>query len=611
MAAVTEKKLKGYENAPLPSVTQVKMYVDIFPDQQKALFKAYVTVVNKTAAPITQLLLDGDHVTNYSVKYAGQAIPYTIPLYYNRGKFNFLRARQEPSDYRLYRLSRPLAPGDSGIFEINSLKEYKGFANNLYGADLLHNGTVMGDGLPGLGYDDDEELSNEEDRKKYGLDKKEDAFPDKDSSGTQFLLEGKSASLMNFDITVSTSGDQIAIAPGTLDKQWKENGRNFYHYVSNARGIYSGLGVASARYTVLRDTVHLKNQQPVSIELYYLREHNANLQRFMAAYKDGLHYFTLAYGPYPFNQMRLVETSVFTRNYNTAAGFDIYSERFGWNANFTGPSQWDYCYFITAQQLAKQWWEHQLSPNHTRGSRVIIDGLAKYDALILTEKKFGKDYMKNIIEEEMSNYLWGRGRTITDQSPVISSNRWNELEFKAGLVLYGLRDLIGEDTLNAALHEFYNAFAFKSAPPYAGSKDLYRYIKNHVPDSLLYYLTDTWLRITFYDNELTEGTVTSLGKNQYRVHLKAGINKTFQDKDGNEKQDGAMNDYIEVGVFARDTKTKEGKIQINPLYLQKHKFKAGEHTMDIIVTGKPVRAGIDPYFKLIDKNINDNIKDLQ
>ena len=237
------------------------------------------------------------------------------------GKFNFLRAKQEPSDYRLYQLTSPLAPGDSAMFEVNSIKEYKGFGNYLYGTDLLHNGTLIGDGLPGLGYDDDEELSNEEDRKEYGLPKKEEAFPDKDdSAGTQILLEGKSASLISFDITVSTSADQIAIAPGNLEKQWKENGRNYYRYVSNPQGIYSGLGFASARYAVLRDTVKLNNQQPVSIELYYLPEHNANLQRFMAAYKDGLHYFTSAYGPYPFNQMRLVESSVYNRNYNTAAG---------------------------------------------------------------------------------------------------------------------------------------------------------------------------------------------------------------------------------------------------------------------------------------------------
>lgn len=611
MAAATEKKLKHFGNAPLPSPTRVKLYVDIFPEQQKAIFKAYVTVVNKTATPITELLLDGDNITDYSIKYNDAAIPYTIPLYHNRGKFNFLKAELQPADYRLYKLNSPLVPGDSAMFEVNSVKEYKGFGNYLYGADLLHNGTLIGNGLPGLGYDDDEELGNEEDRKEYGLPKKEEAFPDKDdSAGTQILLEGKTASLINFDITVSTSADQIAIAPGNLEKQWKENRRNYYRYISGPQGTYSGLGIASARYALRRDTVQLNNQPPVSVELYYQPEHNANLQRFISAYKDGLRYFTSAYGPYSFNQIRLVESSVYSRNYNTAAGLDIYTERFGWNANFTESYQWDYCYFVTAQQLSKQWWEHQLSPNHTKGARVIIDGLSKYDAFIMTEKKFGKEYMKNIVDEELSNYLWGRGRTISDQSPIIRSTRWNELEFKAGLVLYGLRDLIGEDSLNAALHDFYTAFAYKANPPYAGSKDLYEYIKKHVPDSLQYYLTDSWQKITFYDNKIEEATVTPLGKNRYSVRIKVDVNKTYQDANGNEKKAAGMNDYIDVGVFGADIKTKNGESDANPLYLQKYRLKAGEHVIDITVTGKPVRVGVDPYFKLIDRTMNDNVKEL-
>jgi ABC-2 type transport system permease protein len=33
---------------------------------------------------------------------------------------------------------------------------------------------------------------------------------------------------VTFETTVSTSGDQTAIAPGYLQKQWKKDGRNFF-----------------------------------------------------------------------------------------------------------------------------------------------------------------------------------------------------------------------------------------------------------------------------------------------------------------------------------------------------------------------------------------------
>lgn len=608
-AATAEKKLKHFEDMPLPKVTNIKIFADLYPAEQKATFKSYVTLVNKTAIPITQLLLDGDNVTDYSIKYNGADISYTNPLLFKRGKFNFLRVKDDSSSYRLYQLPKALAPGDSAIFEVNSVKEYHGFGNYFYGADLMHNGSFFGDGLPGLGYDDDEELTDEEDRKEYGLPKKEEEFPeDEDSAGTRMLLEGPSSSLIKFDLTISTPESQIALAPGDLEKQWQENGRNYYHYVSNQQGAYTGLGFASARYGVLKDTVNLTNQQPVTIEFYYQPGHDANLQRFMASYKDGLRYFTSVYGPYPFKQMRVVESTEFTANYNSAAALGLFSERFGWNADFTG--QWDYIYLTSAQQMARQWWGAQVSPNHTKGSQIIVDGLAKYDALLMMEKKFGKEYMRPLVNQQLDFYLWNRGRIAKDQNPVLRSDKWAEFDIKTGFVLYGLKDLIGEDSVNAALREFYNAYAFRNTPPYAGSKDLYSFIKKHVPDSLQYYLTDTWEKITFYDNKIVAATVTPLGKNnQYKVSIKVNTNKIYQDSNGNDSV-ASMNDYIDIGVFAADSSKVKGRNNTNLLYLQKHKFTSGEHTIDIIVTGKPVKVAIDPYVRLIDRNIGDNWKDL-
>jgi len=601
IAAKTEKTLKHFEDAPLPAITGIEMFVDIFPEEQKAVFKTYVTVVNNNAVPISQLLLDGDNVTGYSLKYNGTSVPYTVPLFIKRGKFNFLKASQQPSAYRLYQLPQLIAPGGSALFEVNSYKAHTAFGNYMYGSDILHNGTLIGGGLPGLGYDDDEEISDNEDRQKYGLPTKEDEFPaEDDSAGAQIPMAGKSGGLIKFDVTISTIASQVAIAPGNLDRQWQQNGRNYYHYVSNSLGSYTGLGFASARYTVLKDTVKVDNGQAIGIELYYQPEHNTNLKRFVSAYKDGLRYFTTAYGPYAFNQIRLVESSEYNRGYNSAAGLDIYSERFGWNAMLNNQRSWDYCYFVTCQQLAKQWWQHQLTPSHTRGALVITDGLAKYNALLLTERKFGADYMAPVIDQTLSGYVWGRGgRAINNQQPLLTATRWSETENKAGLVLYGLKHLIGEDSLNAALHEFYTTFAYKNKPPYAGSKDLYTYLKKHVPDSLQYYLTDTWEKICFYDNRINSVTVNSLGNNKYKVSLKVSVSKTYEDSDGNDTP-AAMNDYIDIGIFTENAKAA-------PLYLQKHKFTASERTVEVIVTGKPAKVGIDPYFTLIDKNLGDNI----
>ena len=90
---------------------------------------------------------------------------------------------------------------------------------------MLRNGTFIGSGLPGLGYDDDDEINSPYVRKKNGLPPKEDEeIAQNDSLGISTLKAGKSADLMNFDVTISTSGDQTAISSGRF-RETMEKGR--------------------------------------------------------------------------------------------------------------------------------------------------------------------------------------------------------------------------------------------------------------------------------------------------------------------------------------------------------------------------------------------------
>jgi hypothetical protein len=88
--------------------------------------------------------------------------------------------------------------------------------------------------------------------------------------------------------------------------------------------------------------------------------------------------------------------------------------------------------------------------------------------------------------------LAGRSNEGKKENPFMFCNRGYQWYNKGSLVIYGLRDLIGDSTLNKALHEFRDSFSLKETPPFAGSNDLYAFLKKHTPDSFHYYLTDTW-----------------------------------------------------------------------------------------------------------------------
>jgi hypothetical protein len=608
-AILYEKTLKKYQDLPLPKVTRVQMYADLYPYKQQEFMKAFVTIKNKTTKPIATLLLDAEGLTGYSIKMKGKPIRFTYPLLYPRAMFNWFRPKQDTAEFRLYQFPDPLTPGDSAILEINSYISYRGFKNDLYATNLLHNGTFFTGGLPGLGYDEDDEISSPYVRKENNLPPKDEKdIAADDPEGISTLKAGNASDLLDFDLTVSTAADQTVVAPGELRGQWQENGRKYFHFVQGQPGLYAPIGILSAKYKEMKDSVRLDKK--IGITVYYYPEHNANINRFVAAYKDGLRYFSSVYGSYPFKDIRLAETSIYGPGDASMTTLDTYAEYNAWNADFTDPDQFDYCYFNTTRALAQQWWRFQVAPNNTTGSLVIPEGLANYSALVMAEKKYGRENMKGILQDQLWFYLFIRRRMEDKEHPLIRADKWFEWSGKASIALYGLRDLIGEDSLNAALREFKAAYAFKNSPPFAGANDLYRFLEKHVPDSLQYYLTDTWQRITLYENKMTEVSAEPTGnKNEYKVTLHVDVEKVWIDDKGNDVPAKNMNDYIDIGVFAASRKNKEGRSETQELYLRKYKLTRGMHIINIIVQGKPVSAGIDPYAKLIDRQPNDNMKD--
>lgn len=606
---IYEKTLKRYQSLPLPKISGIKLYADLYPDKQEAIIKGWVTITNKTGTPITQLLMDAEDLTEYSIRQNGQLLPYTNPLLYPRGMFNWFRPAQDTAEFRLYRFPAPLLPGDSTILEINSAIIQHGFSNGLYAEKMLRNGTFFSGGLPAFGYDDDEELNSPYVRKKSGLSPKvEEDIPQNDPEGIRTLKAGAIADLIHFDVTVSTAGDQTVVAPGELQREWwQQDGRHYFHYVRTQPGLYLPVALLSARLSKVHDTVRLDH--PVDIDIYYHPDHDANIARFVAAYKDGLRYFSSAYGEYPLKNIRLAETSDFGPNEASMTSLDTYAEKYAWNADFSRPDQYDYCYFTTIRQLAQQWWRFQVAPNETAGCLMIPEGLASYAALIMAERKYGGHNIKSILQDQLWFYLFIRRRLEESEHPLLTADKWYEWNGKAGVVLYGLRDLIGEDSLNAALREFKNTYAFRKDPPFAGAGDLYHCLQRHVPDSLQYYLTDTWEKVTLYDNRITDARAVPAGRpGEYNVELTVQVAKVWVDAKGNEMEAKDMNDYIDIGVFGANSTNKEGRSVAAPLFFKKLKLSAGVHTFHVLVKGKPVSAGIDPDAKLIDRQPNDNMK---
>lgn len=610
-AVAYEKQLKQYEYLPQPKITSVNLKADLYPNERRAEFKADVTIVNKTDSPIDSIHLSNNGLNSFSVLYQGDTLKYRYPLRLKPRKYEIFGKRPRNGGYKIVALPKTMQPGDTLEMVMLGKKGYKKFPNSGFGRQIVYNGTFIAGGIPAIGYSAQNELSSDSDRKENDLPVKNADLPEHDDElGRKTLLFSDDADFIQFEATLSTVPEQIAIAPGYLQREWTEDGRRYFHYIQDTP-IQAFFNIVSADYAVFKDEQELPNGEKVDIEIFYHPGHDYNLDRFNAAYKDGLKYFSETYGSFQFRQMRLLE---FPRYAGFAQSFPNtvpYSESFGWLADFGDPNEFDYAYYVTAHELAHQWWGHQITPNYTRGSNLISEALAEYSALILTERKYGKDNMKRFLRDELDDYLFGRANESKKENTFINCNRSYQWYNKGSLILYALRDYIGDEAMNAGLRGFRDEFALKQSPPFPGSSDLYRHLSDNTPDSLKYYLEDTWKKITLYENKAQEVTAEKLADDEYLVTFKINSQKLYADSLGMESNAEYVADFIDIGVFAEDDRDENGRTRTNPIYLQKHKISPGESTLTIKVKGLPAKAGIDPYNKLIDRVPDDNIVDVE
>ncbi|MBN8677918.1 MAG: hypothetical protein J0M29_06810 [Chitinophagales bacterium] len=611
LQSLYEKNYKKYERLAQPKVTDMVLYADVYPENRSLNMRAILKIQNKTSERIDSLHLLSDNGQQYSLKFDGQLLSISKFDLLPRPVLTFFYDEPDTAGYRIFALPRPLMPGDSATLEIQTRISNPGFVNEGYRREILHNGTFTSGGIPSIGYDPNFELESDEDRKDYGLpEKPDDLPPHHDPYGEKTLLFNDDADFISFECFVSTTPDQIAVAPGYLQREWTENGRRHFHYKQDTRTDYF-FNVVSGRYAVLRDKWTSPEGQEVNIEIFYHHEHAYNLDRFVSGLKDGLSYFHRNFGPYQFRQVRILEFPRYAAFAQSFPNTIPYSEDFGWYADFSDPNDYDYAYYVTAHELAHQWWGHQVVPNMTRGSNLISESLAEYSALMIAKEKYGPDNVQKFLKYDLDRYLRGRATESKKENVFINCNRTYQWYQKGSIILYALQDYVGEQNLNASIKAFRDSFGLKEQPPFPGSYDLYEFINKAVPDSLKYYMEDSWLKLTLYENRVVQAKAQKLSDEEYEVTLKVKAKKWYADEKGVETEADNMNDYVDIGIFAPDKVEDSGKKLTVPLYLKKHQLKAGEHTITIRVKGKPEKAGIDPYNKLIDRVPEDNRIDVE
>ncbi|WP_426690300.1 ABC transporter permease/M1 family aminopeptidase [Rhodanobacter ginsengiterrae] len=578
-----EKKYAKYKDAPQPRITAVRAAVDIHPYRRRLDIRAHYTLVNKHDAPISELYVNfADEFTVKSLQFA----PHDTV------------SADKDLGFTVYRLKTPLAPGASMDFDFSLEYAPKGFTNDTGETFLVHDGTFFNNGmLPQFGYQTQYQLTDRNDRRKYGLSAAVPRMPKLDDEKARAnTYISNDADWIDFDTTVSTAADQIALAPGTLQKEWTANGRRYFHYTMQ-QPMLNFFAYLSARYAVKR-----VEHNGVAISVYYNPAHAWNVDRMIESAEDSLDYYNANYTPYQFKQLRILEFPGYIAIAQSFANTIPFSESIGFIADLRDKSKIDYVYDVTAHEVAHQWWAHRVIGANMQGSTMLSESLAQYSSLMVMKHKYGADQMHKFLKYELDAYLIGRATETLAEEPLAKVENQPYIHYRKGsLIFYALQDYLGEAKLNAMLKQFLLDKGFQQ-PPYTTSAEFMDALDKAAGPQWKSLLDDFFWKITLFDNRLTDANAKKLPGGKYQVTLKVHAGKVYVD--GKGKETGARPDIpIEIGVFAASPGGgKDGK----PLYLEKRLLADGDSTITVTVDGKPALAGVDPYNELIDKVSSDN-----
>jgi len=236
-------------------------------------------IENKSSAPIASLFVNLPEQAKVNL------------LTFGRGE---KLVSTDPLGTRIYELVQPLGVSERTKLHFDIAFDNRGFTNDAGDLHIAENGTFFDSShyLPSLGYSDEGELTDDKSRRKHGLAEKQRMRDLDDPVGLANNYISRDADWIKLNATISTSPDQIAIAPGYLTREWSEGGRRHFRYEMDA-GILNFYSFISARYAVKRDIWRdPKSGSDVALEVFYHPAHDYNVERMIRAMQASLEYFT-------------------------------------------------------------------------------------------------------------------------------------------------------------------------------------------------------------------------------------------------------------------------------------------------------------------------------
>lgn len=493
-----------YNELLLPKIKTIDLQIDLFPSENRFSLQGQYSICNESGKGIDTILIRTGFDEQSSINWDGKA--------------QLILADSSLKSY-LYVLEKPLAPKDSIdlFFEVQSIPNSQFLLNS----GVLTNGTfIKHDILPRIGY---QFYENE--------------LPISDLKAKKHCFYHRDADLVQIQTDISTTSDQIAIAPGQLISKTKKEDRIQYQY-KTTHPINFSFSFHSGNFEVKKE-----RYQEVEIEVYHAKGHQHNTQQMIEGVKAALQYNTANLGPYPYQHLRIIEFPHTAGDYSATliannvpsseVLFAINSEAMKGKINLP--------FYVMAHELTHQWFGNQVMPAGAEGAKMLTESLTEYLTLRIYSDHFGKKVALEFLKKQHNRYNSGRKREKAMERPlnkVLEHQQY--IAYGKGAILFNHLDhLLGRQKMNEILKAYLTKFGGVPTE-YPTTLDFINLMKSKTP-AYQHALIDELLKgQNYYNNQMI--SVKKIAPNQ--LELKVNIEKKTPDPSASSLSDSTS---FEVG----------------------------------------------------------------
>jgi hypothetical protein len=605
-----EKLVKPFTEIQTPKIRAVEADVSFTPSEQSALVKGSYVMENWHAAPIDTIYVNlvSTHEDDTRMLEIDGAV---------RDSSSEDVEQLEDYGYRRYHFNPPLAPGAKTTMRFETYIHPPRLGD---GSNIRKNGTFVNnsDVMPSIGVSKNF-ITDPDKRRKYELPKRENAPDRTDMDARQYQFFDRSSDYVDFKARMCTDIGQIAIAPGTLMKTYEQDGQACRDYKSNVP-IANFFSFISQDFVELRETWTGENGQSLPIVIYYHPAHDYNVDLMMKAAKKSMDLFTQKYGPYLYEQVRIMEFPYggFAQAF---AGTIPFSENIGFVRNPgdpEDPDSVDLATYVTMHEIGHQWFGHQIMPAYVKGYNVLSEGLTENAAMTAYEDELGWGKARRIHKQRtIQRYLTGRANDAENEVPLSKAEGRGYLDYaKASWVFWGLRKTLGEDTVNLAMKNLIDEYGSKGAP-YPTSLDVVRHLKEVAAPEHHQRIDDYWERITLWKLEFAKEapvTVTENADGSYGVTLNVKLDKRITSEGDNKEtsfsdlRDVTLDEMIEIGFYTEDPTEKLGG---DWFAKERARVSSKDSALSFTLKQRPTHILLDPQRLLLERNHKDNLHEVK